>query len=181
MPLGVGKFSEVALGVHAHSLLRAGVSPLSPRFQTVSETDHSAQTRLLARLALELGGAQTCCHVPPSLLPLMGSTRSCERREMHMEGGGPAGQRDDCDLEISDLDTPTPASSRRPGGGAPWYQWSRWSRWSQQRVALPRLVLATLVAALVTLALLTVLATGGQLAALLAPPTPVPTPDLSPF
>src|SRR5258708_177158 len=86
---------------------------------------------------------------------------------MHMEGGEPAGQRDDFDLEISDLDTPTPASSRRPGGGAPWHQWSRWSRWSQQRVAVPRLVLATLVAALVALALLTVLATGGP------PPRPV--------
>jgi hypothetical protein len=46
-------------------------------------------------------------------------------------------------------------------------------------VALPRLVLATFVAALVALALLTVLATGGQLAALLARPTPVPTLDLS--
>ena len=93
-----------------------------------------------------------------------------------MEGGEPAGQRDDFDLEISDLDTPTPASRRRGGVGA---LWSRWHRWSQQRVALPRLVLATLVAALVTLALLTVLATGGQLAALLARPTPVPTLDLS--
>jgi hypothetical protein len=95
---------------------------------------------------------------------------------MHMEGGEPAGQRDDFDIEISDLDTPTPASSRGAGGGAPW---SQWYRWSQQRVALPRLVLATLVAALVALALLTVLATGGQLAALLTRPTPVPTLDLS--
>src|SRR5258707_6349078 len=98
---------------------------------------------------------------------------------MQMDGGEPAGQRDDFDIEISDLDTPTSASSRRPGVGAPWYRWYRWYRWSQQRVALPRLVLATFVAALVILALLTVLATGGQLVALLARPTPVPTLDLT--